>query len=40
MSRTAHRWQARPGNFDVLRATQLFPADNHWGVPLLWGGAA
>lgn len=35
MSRTAHRWQTKPGNFDVLRASHLFPADNHWGVPLL-----
>ena len=35
MTRTSHRWQSKPGNFDALHATQLFPADNAWGIPVL-----
>ena len=35
MTKTSHRWQTKPGNFDNLRASQLFPSDNRWGVPTL-----
>ena len=35
MTRTSHRWQSKPGSFDALHATQLFPADNAWGIPVL-----
>lgn len=33
MTRTSHRWNTKPGSFDVLHATQLFPSDNLWGIP-------
>jgi len=35
MTRTAHRWQSRPGSFDALHATELFPSDNALGIPCL-----
>jgi hypothetical protein len=35
MTRTSHRWQSKPGSFDALHATQLFPADNDYGIPAL-----
>lgn len=33
MTRTSHRWQSRPGSYDTLHATKLFPATNSYGVP-------
>ena len=35
MTRTSHRWQSQPGNFDRLHAAQLFPSDNQYGIPTL-----
>ncbi|MBK8900274.1 MAG: DUF4417 domain-containing protein [Anaerolineaceae bacterium] len=35
MTRTSHRWQSQPGNFDRLHAGQLFPSDNQYGIPTL-----
>ena len=35
MTRTAHRWQSRPGSFDALHATEMFPSDNALGIPCL-----
>ena len=35
MTRTSHRWQDRPGSFDALHATELFPSDNAPGIPCL-----
>lgn len=35
MTRTSYRWQSKPGNFDALHATQLFPSDNKYGIPVL-----
>lgn len=33
MTRTSHRWHSRPGAFDALHATQLFPSRNAYGIP-------
>lgn len=33
MTRTSHRWQSRPGQFDALHAGHLFPGDNAYGIP-------
>lgn len=33
MTRTSHRWQSRPGNFDALHAAQTFPSSNRYGIP-------
>ncbi len=33
MTRTSHRWQSKPGSFDTLHATQLFPSGNSYGIP-------
>ncbi|MGB1249629.1 MAG: DUF4417 domain-containing protein [Candidatus Promineifilaceae bacterium] len=33
MTRTSHQWKTKPGSFDALHATQLFPSDNRWGIP-------
>lgn len=35
MTRTSHRWQHKPGGYDVLHATQLFPSNNKYGIPQL-----
>jgi hypothetical protein len=35
MTRSSHRWQSKPGGYDVLHATQLFPSNNKYGVPQL-----
>jgi hypothetical protein len=35
MTRTSHRWQAKPGSFDALRASRIFPSDNQYGIPHL-----
>lgn len=35
MTRTTHRWQDIPGNFDKLNATMLFPSDNQYGIPMV-----
>lgn len=35
MTRTSHRWQSKPGNFDALHAAQIFPSDNEYGIPVL-----
>jgi hypothetical protein len=35
MTKTSHRWQTKPGNFDRLRVTEPFPTDNRWGIPAL-----
>ena len=35
MTRTSHRWQSKPGNFDRLHAAHLFPSDNKYGIPTL-----
>ncbi len=32
-TRTSHRWQGKPGNFDTLHAASLFPANNAYGIP-------
>ncbi len=32
-TRTSHRWQSQPGNFDALHAGQLFPSSNAYGIP-------
>jgi hypothetical protein len=34
-TRSSHRWQCKPGSLDTLHATQLFPADNNYGIPTL-----
>jgi hypothetical protein len=34
-TRTSDRWQNRPGSFDALHATELFPSDNALGIPCL-----
>jgi hypothetical protein len=34
-TRTGHRWQSKPGSFDALHATELFPGDNELGIPCL-----
>lgn len=33
MTRTSHRWQHKPGSFDVLHAAWLFPSSNAYGIP-------
>ena len=33
MTRTAHRWQSKPGSFDTLHSAQLFPSRNAYGIP-------
>lgn len=33
MTRTSHRWQNLPGNYDTLHAQRLFPASNSYGIP-------
>ena len=33
MTRTSHRWQSKPGSFDTLHATWLFPSGNEYGIP-------
>ncbi len=33
MTRTAHRWQSKPGGYDALHATQLFSSSNQYGIP-------
>jgi hypothetical protein len=33
MTRTSWRWQNKPGSFDTLHATQLFPSTNRCGIP-------
>ena len=33
MTRTSHRWQSKPGNFDALHAARLFPSSNGYGIP-------
>ena len=33
MTRTAHRWQSKPGSFDTLHSAQLFPSGNAYGIP-------
>jgi hypothetical protein len=33
MTRTSDRWQHKPGNFDILHATRLFPSGNAYGIP-------
>ncbi|MFQ5401803.1 MAG: DUF4417 domain-containing protein, partial [Anaerolineae bacterium] len=33
MTRTSHRWQSKPGSFDTLHATRLFPSRNRYGIP-------
>jgi len=33
MTRTSHRWQSKPGSFDALHATQVFPSGNAYGIP-------
>lgn len=33
MTRTSHRWQSKPGSFDALHTTQLFPSGNPYGIP-------
>ncbi len=35
MSQSRHRWQSKPGSFDALNASRLFPADNPLGIPNL-----
>ncbi|MEW5985006.1 MAG: DUF4417 domain-containing protein [Chloroflexota bacterium] len=35
MTRSSHRWQSRPGSFDVLNGAHLFPSDNDLGIPTL-----
>jgi hypothetical protein len=35
MSQSSHRWQSKPGSWDVLHAEQLFPSHNDWGIPTL-----
>jgi hypothetical protein len=40
MTRTSHRWGSKPGNFDALHATQLFPSSNRYGIPDLLHTAA
>lgn len=35
MTRSSHRWQSRPGGFDVLNGAHLFPSDNDLGIPTL-----
>ena len=35
MTRTSHRWQSKPGNFDTLHAGVRFRADNVYGIPAL-----
>lgn len=34
-TKTSHRWQEMPGNWDRLNIRALFPADNQWGIPTL-----
>jgi len=34
-TRSSHRWQHRPGSFDALNTTHLFPSDNDLGIPAL-----
>ncbi len=33
MTRTSHRWQHKPGNYDTLHAARLFPSSNEYGIP-------
>ncbi len=33
MTRTSHRWQHKPGNYDSLHATHLFSSGNTYGIP-------
>ncbi len=33
MTRTSHRWQHKPGNYDTLHATHLFSSGNKYGIP-------
>ena len=32
-TKTSHRWQSKPGNFDTLHADWLFPSSNAYGIP-------
>jgi hypothetical protein len=34
-TRTSHRWQSKPGNWDALHADRRYPSDNAWGIPRL-----
>jgi hypothetical protein len=34
-TRSSHRWQGRPGSFDALNTSYLFPSDNELGIPAL-----
>ena len=33
MQSHADHWRARPGSYDAVHATQLYPADNEYGLP-------
>jgi hypothetical protein len=33
MTRTSHRWRSKPGSFDSLHTTRLFPSGNDYGIP-------
>ncbi len=32
-TRSSHRWANKPGSFDALHATRLFPSSNEYGIP-------
>jgi hypothetical protein len=34
-TRSSHRWQQPPGNFDRLNMRALFDSDNQWGIPVV-----
>ena len=34
-SRNKHRWTVKPGSFDSLHTSQIFPSDNPLGIPSL-----
>jgi hypothetical protein len=37
-TRSSHRWQEMPGNWDRLNTRALWPAANEWGIPDLPAG--
>lgn len=38
-TRTSHRWQTQPGNWDRLNTRALFASTNEWGIPDLTGAS-